>query len=155
MDDDPSVDAQLLAFCGQEHLDSRHEKSNTREILGEYFTPQIGLTLYDLYLHQVDPVFKVIHHPSLSAHLLRRERYLDYEHDHPAVEALVSSINYAAVCTTTDERCFAIFGVNKIRVISRYRMATELALPRAKLFSTTDVTVLQAFILYLVSFISI
>ncbi|GAD96241.1 C6 transcription factor [Paecilomyces variotii No. 5] len=145
------VNAQLLGFSPQEHGHSPLEKSHIRDILEQYSTPGVSIKLSEIYLQRVDPLFKVIHRPSLSAYLFKKQKYLDYTHGHPAVEALICSIEYAAVCSLTDEECLSLMGENKIPVISTYHMATELALSRAGLFTRNDVTALQAFIIYLLA----
>lgn len=150
-DDSSDVNAQLLGFSPQEHGHLQLGKSPIKEILGQYSTPEVSIKLFEIYLRRIDPLFKVIHRPSLSTHLFKQQQYLNYTHGHPAIEALACSIEYAAVCSLTDEECFAVLGANKSSVISTYHMATELALSRAGLFTRNDVTVLQAFIIYLVS----
>ncbi|OCK73523.1 hypothetical protein K432DRAFT_430544 [Lepidopterella palustris CBS 459.81] len=121
------------------------------ESLEESATPQIREQLGQIFLLQVDPVFKILHRPSLAAHLVHGERYLNYERDHPTVEALDYAIYYAATISLTDEQCMSMFGANKSVIMAKYRLASEGALAHTDFVMTDDLTVLQAFVLYLIA----
>jgi hypothetical protein len=113
-------------------------------------TPEIRKQLCNIYLHQVDPVFKILHGPSLRSYLLEGKQYLNYKPGHPAVEALTSAIYYAATSSLTEAQCLSLFGASQAAVITKYRVACEASLGRAGLITTEDLCVLQAFIIFLV-----
>lgn len=121
--------------------------------LGQYGAPLVKSHLCQIFLRQVDPLFKVLHGPSLSAYLIEGKQYFDYEPGHPATEALAAAVYYAAACSLTEEQCLSIFGVKKEPVVARYRLASETSLIKAGFVTTNDLTVLQAYVLYLVSFL--
>ncbi|KAK3060995.1 hypothetical protein LTR53_019920, partial [Teratosphaeriaceae sp. CCFEE 6253] len=58
-----------------------------------------------MYFRNVDPVFKVLHAPSVRAHVKTGARYLDYDAGHRAVTALKFVVYYAALATATEEEC--------------------------------------------------
>lgn len=104
-----------------------------------------------IYLTQVDPLVKILHRPSIQAHLLEGECYLKYEPWHPAPAALASAIYYAASCTVNQDTCLPCFGMDKVSLISKYQKESTAALERADYLLTDDLTVLQAFVISLVS----
>ena len=69
----------------------------------------------------------------------------------PSYEALKFAVCFTAACTLSEAECRAIFMEEKDKVINKLRLATEVVLSRANLLTTSDVTVLQAFVIYLVS----
>lgn len=113
--------------------------------------PPLEQYLCHIYLTQVDPVFKILHRHSLRAFLVDGKPYLHYDLRHSAPEALKSSVYYAAACSTSEEQWRPAFSVTRESVIARYRKETEAALLKADYINTDDLTVLQAFVLSLVS----
>ncbi|KIM93457.1 hypothetical protein OIDMADRAFT_63348, partial [Oidiodendron maius Zn] len=106
--------------------------------------------LCQVYLHQVDPVFKILHRPSLRKLLQHDSTYLGYPEGHASVIALSSAICYVATCSLSETQCRDMFQTSKAAVVAQYRRACETALDRADILVTGDITVLQAFVLYLV-----
>ncbi|KAE8327559.1 hypothetical protein BDV39DRAFT_192745 [Aspergillus sergii] len=104
-----------------------------------------------IYLTQVDPLVKILHRPSIQAHLLEGECYLNYEPWHPAPAALASAIYYAASCTINQDTCLSCFGMDKLSLISKYQKESTVALERADYLLTDDLTVLQAFVISLIA----
>ncbi|KAB8279102.1 hypothetical protein BDV30DRAFT_222317 [Aspergillus minisclerotigenes] len=104
-----------------------------------------------IYLTQVDPLVKILHRPSIQAHLLEGECYLSYEPWHPAPAALASAIYYAASCTVNQDTCLSCFGMDKVSLISKYQKESTAALERADYLLTDDLTVLQAFVISLIA----
>jgi hypothetical protein len=103
------------------------------------------------YLQNVDPIIKILHRPSLSRWMLQGEKYLGYPEEHTSVMALESAVCYVAATSLTNTQCKAMFQMNKAQVTSTTRGLCESAIERANLLTTRDKTVLQAFVLYLVS----
>lgn len=107
--------------------------------------------LCDIYLQNVDPVFKVLHRPTLRAFLYDDKPYLDYEPHHQVPATLAWSVYYAAVCTIDDARCQQLFGVDKKTISADLQRETESALVKADFVTTNELTVLQAYVISLVS----
>lgn len=113
--------------------------------------PQIRHRLCDIFFHNVDPLFKILHRPSLQAFIKDGKPYLDYEQDHQAPATLASAIYLCAVCTLDEVECQSIFNTSKKIVVAEFQRETESALAKADFVTTNDLTVLQAYIISLVS----
>lgn len=107
--------------------------------------------LCQLFLQRIDPCFKILHRPSVSAFLLDGKPYLDYKPGHEAPTALAHAIYYSAISCVEEDECWQIFQQSKSSMITKYRRECESALANADVVTTNDLTVLQAFVLSLVS----
>ncbi|KAJ6095791.1 hypothetical protein N7486_006537 [Penicillium sp. IBT 16267x] len=137
------------AFVGSEGSES--VSNSPQSLKAIHISPQTRRTLCELYLRNVDPVFKLLHRPSLRAFLYDDQPYLDYEHDHQAPTTLAFAVFSAAVCTIDDSQCQLLFGLDKKSAFADLQKETEAALIKADLFTTNDLTVLQAFVLSLLA----
>lgn len=115
------------------------------------FHPQPSqITLYwQLYLTNVDPLLKVLHAPSFASHIFTARQ--DLSQLSKPVEATLFAIYHSVIVSMTASEVLSCFLEEKIELLSRYRFATEQALARANFLSTRNITVLQAFALFLVS----
>ncbi|RHZ54900.1 uncharacterized protein CDV56_107828 [Aspergillus thermomutatus] len=107
--------------------------------------------LLEIFLHQVDPIFKILHRPSLCAYLLEGKPYLDYAREHPVPAALASAVFYMASSTLPEDQCLALLAERKEAVLARYKDEAKAALAKVDFLVTTHLTVLQAFVLSLVA----
>ncbi|KAI1141335.1 hypothetical protein F5Y05DRAFT_423171 [Hypoxylon sp. FL0543] len=107
--------------------------------------------LCQIYLDQVDPIIKVLHRPSLSRFMFGGQPYLGYEAGHISTTCLSSAVCYSALASMTEEQCQAAFSMSKSALTAEYREVCEAELERSELLITGDITILQAFILYLVA----
>lgn len=107
--------------------------------------------LLDTYVYRVDSILKVSHVPSLRTLLLSGEPAFVEPLDCPSREALKFAVCFTAVCTLTEVESRKLFMEEKDKIINKFRLATEVMLSRANLLTTSDITVLQAFVIYLVS----
>lgn len=108
--------------------------------------------LCEIYLRNIDPVFKILHRPSLVAFLCDDQPYLNFDKSHQAPATLACSVYYAAACTIGDLQCQEIFGADKKTVISGLQLETESMLAEVDFAASTELTVLQAYVLSLVSY---
>ncbi|KAJ5452943.1 Transcription factor [Penicillium cf. griseofulvum] len=113
--------------------------------------PQIRRRLCDIFFHNVDPLFKILHRPSIQAFLKDGKPYLDYEQDHQAPATLASAIYLCAVCTLNEVECQSMFNASKKIIVTEFQKETEVALARADFVTTNDLTVLQAYIISLLA----
>ena len=121
-------------------------------ILNHPLRPTIE-ALLDIYIQRVDLVFKLIHVPSLCTAMLSLDRHSSSEiPSPPALSALRFAVYFSAVCTLSEEDCRNTFANEKTSLVHRFRIATEVMLSQANLLVTSDITVLQAFAIYLVSY---
>ncbi|KAK5798175.1 hypothetical protein VI817_004466 [Penicillium citrinum] len=118
---------------------------------GISITPQARRSLCEIYLRNVDPVFKLLHRPSLRAFLRDEQPYLDYEPDHHAPMTLAYAVYYAAVVTIDDAQCQSLFGLDKKTASASLQAEADAALQRSDFVTTNELTVLQAYVLSLLA----
>ncbi|KAJ5923300.1 hypothetical protein N7454_008545 [Penicillium verhagenii] len=137
------------AFVNSEGSES--VSNSPQSLRGINISPQTRRTLCEIYLRNVDPLFKVLHRPSLRAFLHDDLPYLDYEPDHQAPATLAFAVFSAAVCTIDDSQCQLLFGIDKQSAFADLQKETEAALVKADFVTTNDLTVLQAFVISLLA----
>lgn len=142
--------AMFLAGVGEQDNVSRSEYSR-REVLSP---SQMRKQLCQTYLQHIDPIYRIIHRPSLCAFLLDGKPYLDYGPDHPAPAALACAVYYMGACCLSEQQCTEMFRTSKDTLVSIHQKETDAALQRADFITSNDLTVLQAFVLSLVSDLS-
>ena len=109
--------------------------------------------LWQIYRQNVDPLTKVVHCPSLQVAI--QKAILDLSSLPKGFEALLFAIYSAAVVTLENHECERRFGESRKVLLSRYRLATRMALSRAKFMSSNNLVVLQAFLIHLVSMLDV
>lgn len=92
---------------------------------------------------------KFVHQPTFHQTLVRAASNL--ENLPKGTEALMFSIYSSAVFSMEDDECEMKFGEPRKTLLARYRHATRKALARARFLGTSDMQVLQAFVLYLLT----
>lgn len=125
-----------------------HHVGNPRKPLSDPVRRKI---LLDIYLHQVDPILKILHRPSLCSYLIEGKSYLGYPREHPVPAALASAVLYMASSIIAEDQCLALLAEKKETVLTRHKDDAKTALAKVDFLVTTDLTVLQAFVLSLVS----
>ncbi|KIX08632.1 uncharacterized protein Z518_03289 [Rhinocladiella mackenziei CBS 650.93] len=107
------------------------------------------LELWRIFLERINPLFRVVHVPTLQralqvaiSNLKRIPRNL---------EAILFAIYSASVMSLDEHDCERRFGQSRKTLLSRYIQSTKVSLLRAKFMGTTDLVVLQAFLIYLLS----
>lgn len=111
-------------------------------------SPDHILKLWEIYQTNVNPLMKIVHVPTLTQQIVKA--ITDLGRVPRNVEALMFSIYAAAVLSMSDAECQAAFYESRQGLLSRYCLGAKRALIRAKLIGTSDLTVLQAFTIYLV-----
>lgn len=105
--------------------------------------------LWQAYLDNVNPLFKIFHTPTVQQIISNASGNLD---DIPKnVEALLFSMYCISVESLGDGECHAIMGEPKAVVSRRFRAAAQHALLNASFLKTSDLMVLQALLLLLAS----
>jgi hypothetical protein len=112
-------------------------------------TPDQISGLWQVFLDNINPMTKIMHQPTFQATLVKASSNL--ENLPKGLEALMFSIYGAAVFSIDDDECVVKFGEPKKTLLARYRHATRKALARARFMGTSDIQVLQAFLLYLLT----
>ena len=126
----------------------KHSPSTINETTMHPTTTQME-ELWAIYAANVDPVVKVFHRPSLRTmfHAVR----LGDQKIAPDVEAALLSVYFAAVVSSTDERCWTVLRASKASCIDRYRHALEHVFNQRDLLSSSSLMMLQSFVLFLTS----
>jgi hypothetical protein len=106
--------------------------------------------LLQIYTVQVDPILPILQCSGLWGLVTPGGRYLDYPADHPVPRALGCAISYMTITTLSSDQCSQEFGSPRGLLLDTYRNLTKLALDRVDYMNTDDLTVLQAFVLFLV-----
>ena len=113
-------------------------------------SPHQLYTFCEIYLTNVDPVFKVLHAPSLRRYLQEGAAELDCSPGFRGLEALKLAICFAATVSMADEECRHRIGEDRVVLMAKYRAGTELALAKADFVNTVEMSTLQAMTIYLV-----
>ena len=107
------------------------------------------LQLWQLFLEGVNPFTKIVHVPTLQPTVLAATANPESlaKPDH----ALLFAIYACGAMTLTDEECMVMFNESVTSFQDRYHFAARQTFVRVGLFRTTDLRMLQAFTLFLVS----
>lgn len=105
--------------------------------------------LWQVFLDTVHPILKIFHAPSLQKDILKTA--FDLSSASAALHGLLQAIYANAVISMSGEDCTAILNEERSTLVSRYTEGTRCALQQAGFLVSTDIMVLQAYILYLVS----
>ncbi|KAF4444796.1 hypothetical protein F53441_11054 [Fusarium austroafricanum] len=117
------------------------------DLTGLHPLPAQGSFLWQIYLENIEPLVKVLHIPTMSRLMTQVRRG---EHElRPGDEALVFAIYYSAVASMEKQEVEANLGASQSHFISQFRFALEQALAKANLLTTTNMAMLQAFVIYL------
>lgn len=91
---------------------------------------------------------KIVHQPTLQHSI---ESIANIEHIPRGLEALMFAIYGAAVRSMHDGECQATFGESRSSLQSRYSLGARRSLTRSRFMGSSDIMVVQAFVIYLVS----
>ncbi|KAI0425366.1 fungal-specific transcription factor domain-containing protein [Xylaria sp. FL1042] len=110
--------------------------------------PSQMLFYWQVYMDNVDPIIKLLHVPTTTK--IVKELRSDMSTITPGVEALMFAIYLAAITSMEHDEVVTNFGAEKPQLIARYRFATEQALAKANCVTSSELVVLQAFVLFLI-----
>lgn len=135
----PSLDASFLLLGSSQP---------SQGIASLHPQPVQVFKLWQAFLDNVNPLSKVIHAPTVQVQILDATGNLD--NLQPNTEALLFAIYTTAICSLSSDECESIMGEPKTDLFPRYLTATEQALSRAGFLESSDLVLLQAFVLLLV-----
>lgn len=105
--------------------------------------------LWQIFAENVDPLTKVVHVPSLQSALEKATNNI------PGLprsfNALMFAMYSTAVLSLNENECQDRFAQSRSSLLSHYVAATKVALARADFTSSTNIVVLQALILHILS----
>lgn len=119
------------------------------ELRSQHPGPDQGLRLWQAFLDNVNPLTKIIHAPTTQEIMLRATR--NPNELSSATEALMLAIYSSAVCSLNSTECEKVTGQTRSALLHRLLGATRQALVNAGFLKTSNLTVLQAYTLFLVS----
>jgi hypothetical protein len=103
-----------------------------------------------LYRQRVDCLYKILHWPTVLADIARLQSEAQDRDKPTPIRALELSIYFTSLCSITNDEARNLGLGDRTDLIEQYRDATENALSEAGLLQQPNVTVLQAFVIYLV-----
>jgi hypothetical protein len=123
--------------------------SMTKNILTEFHPSPLHIfKLWQTFLENVNPLTKIIHAPTIQQQIL--EATSDLRAVSKELEALMFAIYCIALVSMQPVEAEKSFGESKRALLAKYRKGAQLAFKNASLLRTSSLTVLQAFMLYLV-----
>lgn len=105
--------------------------------------------LWQIYINNVNPLLKLSHISTLQAQIISAGA--NTAKIAKPLEALMFAIYFSAITSLTDVEVQSTFGEDKTVLLTRFHNATQQALVNAGFMRSTELTVLQALLLYLVS----
>ena len=122
-------------------------------LVNEHPTYEAALRLWNLYATNVDPIIKITHVPS-GLKMVQRAAANPGSMSR-VTECLLFSIYHFAVLSTSEDDCRGILGISKAAARKKYHDATRKALANCSFLKTTELAVLQAYVLFLMTVRSI
>lgn len=116
---------------------------------GHHVHPTYALDLWQVYVDNVDPIVKILHVPSLHASFQRAVGEL--VHIPKSFEALIWAICSTAVLSLKDGECQQRYGQERQALLSYCIAGTKHSLARADFTRSTNIVVLQALVLHIIS----
>lgn len=111
-------------------------------------SPEQIFKLWQIYLDNVNPLLKITHQPTVQAQLFEAAFNLDKVDRH--FEPLMFAIYATATISITESECEELFGEQKTPLIARWLLGARQGLMINRFLGTADLSVLQAFTLYVV-----
>ena len=109
--------------------------------------------LLQAFFDNVDPVCKILHKPTIYAHMKKSKNLPESslsKHKSSCLNAVIFAICFAAINTMSHESISSL-GEERSTLLERYKSYTEAALMQSELLSSSNITTLQAFTIYIVS----
>lgn len=106
-----------------------------------------AILLWKTHIENVEPICKVLHVPTTSkmVETVSQQPELASRVD----ECLLFATYHFAVFSMTEEECANAFGQLRATLMQRYHFATRQALVNASFLKTTEVSIMQALVLFL------
>ncbi|KAJ6058933.1 uncharacterized protein N7446_008516 [Penicillium canescens] len=145
-EDDPVYPSALQDTSLGQSFVFGHPSSNV-EMATLHPPRQLIPSMWSLFKTNVDPLVKVLHIPTMEPKISEAQDRLDSLSR--GTEVLMFAIYYSVVTSLTSRDCVGELGETKAVLLARYRFAIEHALTRAHFLDTADMTVLQAFVIFL------
>lgn len=110
-------------------------------------SPSQIFILWEIFKENADPVLKILHVPTVKNVIMKAA--VSSTGLSKASEALFFSICFASVVSMSDDQCNQLLGDDKDKLMRKYRFAVEQGLARASFLNSSNLMVLQAFVMFL------
>lgn len=107
------------------------------------------IQLWQIYIGNVNPLLKVTHIPTLQKEIVMNGA--NTNKIAKGLECLMFAIYFSAITSLTEAEVHSTFSEDRNVLLNKYHNATQQALVNAGFMRSTDLMVLQALLLYLVS----
>ena len=106
-----------------------------------------AIMLWKMHIENVEPICKIMHIPSTfkMVEIASQQPEMASKAD----ECLLFAIYHFAVFSMTEEECAKEFGQSRATLMQRYHFATRQALVNASFLKTTEMSIMQALVLFL------
>ena len=157
IDEDESEDDNNSPFSNSETQTSHSSVmfgsaySTAANLRNYHPTQQQIHLLSEAYIRNVDPVFKILHVPSFRQLISNVISNLDTIPTDNYVEPFLFAVYYATITTFTNDDCFKHFQDTRDSLLVRYRSGFERALTNADFLNSTEIGILQALCIFLIS----
>jgi Fungal specific transcription factor domain/Fungal Zn(2)-Cys(6) binuclear cluster domain len=118
-----------------------------QDLLQYHPTHATAVLLWRTHIENVEPLCKILHIPSTAVMLDRASQ--DPANVSRTDECLLFAIYHFAVFSMTEDECMEQLGNPRAILLQRYHFATRQALANASFLKTTEMSVLQALVLFL------
>ncbi len=120
-----------------------------QSLLDLHPTYDAAMRFWRVYLSHVEPLTKLFHVPTATA-TVQRAAANPSQASKP-MECLLFAIYHFAAVAMTDEECQQSLGQDRAVLQSRYHAAVTQAFMNVAFLRTTDIIVVQAFVMFLLS----
>ena len=111
--------------------------------------PVLAFRLWHIFLERVNPLTKVIHAPSLQAHVIQAAT--DISTLPMKYQALLFSMFLMATVSLSEEECRRTLNMSRRDALAKFTAGTRKALIKVDFMRNYEMPILQALVLYVVS----
>lgn len=112
-------------------------------------SPSQIFIIWEIFKENVDPVLKIVHVPTVKNIIMKAA--VNASGLSKASESLFYSICFSAIVSMTEDQCKQLLGGEKDQLMRKYRFAVEQGLARAQFLNSSNLVVLQAFVMFMIS----
>lgn len=115
----------------------------------EHYHPTVAAAtaMWNTYAENIEPITKILHVPSTASILEKVAR--SPQHARRRDECLAFAVYHFAVFSMTEEECLEKLGQPRSELLPTYHFAARQSLANASFLRTTELAVLQAYVLFL------
>ncbi|KAK9237849.1 fungal-specific transcription factor domain-containing protein [Lipomyces kononenkoae] len=146
--EDDAIDSHGRHYLGHGSLLFRHPTINDT-LFSSHPEPVQIFRLWQAFVDNVNPLVKILHVPTVQQLIVEASGSL--ENISASMEALMFAIYHSSLVSLRNEDCESIMGEARATLLARYSTATQQALTNAGVLRTSNLMVLQALLLYLLS----